>query len=106
MLPRGIRNNNPLNIRRTAKDQWQGLRAQQTDSAFCQFERLEYGWRAHRHPFGSARPLDGTRCSNGDSGKWHRLVRLFRDAERLDARPRGYIIKRGTRFCRVPRLVL
>ena len=36
MLPRGIRNNNPLNIRRTAKDQWKGLRAQQT----------EYGWRA------------------------------------------------------------
>ena len=28
MLPRGIRNNNPLNIRR-GKDQWQGLRAQQ-----------------------------------------------------------------------------
>ena len=46
MLPRGIRNNNPLNIRRTAKDQWQGLRAQQTDASFCQFESLEYGWRA------------------------------------------------------------
>lgn len=46
MLPRGIRNNNPLNIRRTAKDQWQGLRAQQTDANFCQFESLEYGWRA------------------------------------------------------------
>ena len=30
----------------TAKDQWKGLRAQQTDSAFCQFESLEYGWRA------------------------------------------------------------
>ena len=45
MLPRGIRNNNPLNIRRS-KDQWQGLRAQQTDSQFCQFETLEYGWRA------------------------------------------------------------
>ena len=45
MLPRGIRNNNPLNIRR-GKDQWKGLRAQQTDSAFCQFETLEYGWRA------------------------------------------------------------
>ena len=39
MLPRGIRNNNPLNIRRTAKDQWQGLRAQQTDAS-------EFGWRA------------------------------------------------------------
>ena len=45
MLPRGIRNNNPLNIRR-GKDQWQGLKAQQTDALFCQFEPLEYGWRA------------------------------------------------------------
>ena len=45
MLPRGIRNNNPLNIRK-GKDQWKGLRAQQTDASFCQFERLEYGWRA------------------------------------------------------------
>ena len=45
MLPRGIRNNNPLNIRR-GKDQWKGLRAQQTDAQFCQFETLEYGWRA------------------------------------------------------------
>ena len=45
MLPRGIRNNNPLNIRR-GKDQWKGLRAQQTDASFCQFESLDYGWRA------------------------------------------------------------
>ena len=44
-LPRGIRNNNPLNIRRS-KDKWQGLRAQQTDTAFCQFETMAYGWRA------------------------------------------------------------
>ena len=46
MTPRGIRNHNPLNIRRTAKDQWKGLKTQQTDVAFCQFESLEYGWRA------------------------------------------------------------
>jgi hypothetical protein len=45
MLPRGIRNNNPLNIRRT-KDQWLGLKKEQTDSQFCQFENLAYGWRA------------------------------------------------------------
>ena len=45
MLPRGIRNNNPLNIRRS-KDQWQGMKKEQTDSAFCQFENLAYGWRA------------------------------------------------------------
>ena len=50
MLPRGIRNNNPLNIRRTAKDQWKGLRAQQTDASFCQFESLEFGWRAADQP--------------------------------------------------------
>jgi hypothetical protein len=45
MLPRGIRNNNPLNIRRS-KDKWKGLRAVQADAQFCQFESLEYGWRA------------------------------------------------------------
>ena len=44
-LPRGIRNNNPLNIRRS-KDQWKGLRAVQADASFCQFETLEWGWRA------------------------------------------------------------
>ena len=45
MLPRGIRNNNPLNIRRS-KDQWKGLSKTQNDRSFCQFESLEYGWRA------------------------------------------------------------
>ena len=45
MLPRGIRNNNPLTIRRS-KDQWKGLADAQTDRAFCQFKSLEYGWRA------------------------------------------------------------
>lgn len=44
-LPRGIRNNNPLNIRRS-KDQWKGLSKTQGDRSFCQFETLEYGWRA------------------------------------------------------------
>ena len=70
MLPRGIRNHNPLNIRRS-KDQWKGqvereqsqaclnsaerdgLRPEvkgmaevQSDRAFVQFKSLEYGWRA------------------------------------------------------------
>ena len=45
MIPRGIRNNNPLNVRRS-KDKWQGLRAVQTDAEFCQFETMAYGWRA------------------------------------------------------------
>ena len=45
MIARGIRNNNPLNIRRS-KDKWQGLKALQTDAQFCQFETMAYGWRA------------------------------------------------------------
>lgn len=42
---RGIRNNNPGNIRKSA-DKWQGLRAEQTDSAFFQFTEAKYGVRA------------------------------------------------------------
>ena len=43
--PRGIRNCNPLNIRRNST-QWQGLRSEQTDSAFFQFISMPYGYRA------------------------------------------------------------
>ena len=45
MTPRNIRNNNPLNIRRS-KDKWQGLDAKQSDSLFFKFESMEMGWRA------------------------------------------------------------
>ena len=43
--PRGIRNNNPLNIRHSA-DRWEGARATQTDRSFVQFESMAYGFRA------------------------------------------------------------
>lgn len=42
---RGIRNCNPLNIRRNSTD-WQGLRSEQNDSAFFQFISMPYGYRA------------------------------------------------------------
>ena len=42
---RGIRNNNPLNIRHSA-DRWQGARVEQTDTAFVQFTSMAYGYRA------------------------------------------------------------
>ena len=49
MEPRGIRNNNPLNIR-LSSDKWQGQRPPSTspegEKAFCQFESMAYGWRA------------------------------------------------------------
>ena len=43
--PRGLRNNNPLNIRRSG-DKWQGLKAQQEDREFFQFSEMKWGWRA------------------------------------------------------------
>lgn len=42
---RGIRNNNPGNIRK-GSSQWQGMSATQTDSAFVQFDSMVYGIRA------------------------------------------------------------
>lgn len=60
-VPRGIRNNNPLNIRRGSN--WKGLREVQTDPAFCQFKTMVWGIRAafrlmHNHitGFGGSRP--------------------------------------------------
>ena len=48
MEPRGIRNNNPLNIR-LSSDKWQGQVLPQRGSgegAFCQFSEMKWGWRA------------------------------------------------------------
>lgn len=42
---RNVRNNNPLNIRRTS-DVWEGQCARQTDREFVQFLSPEYGFRA------------------------------------------------------------
>lgn len=43
--PRGIRNHNPGNIRKS-KDPWQGLAERQTDAAFFVFKSATYGIRA------------------------------------------------------------
>lgn len=43
-IPRGIRNNNPLNIRKG--NNWKGERHPQKDKAFEEFESMEYGIRA------------------------------------------------------------
>ena len=45
MIPRGYRNNNPLNIRHS-KDKWKGRRKTQSDPQFVQFETMAYGYRA------------------------------------------------------------
>lgn len=43
-MPRGIRNNNPLNIRKGSN--WKGERPIQTDQAFEEFVSMEWGIRA------------------------------------------------------------
>lgn len=43
--PRGIRNNNPLNIRINGT-KWEGLCPVQTDKSFFQFRTMAYGYRA------------------------------------------------------------
>ena len=45
MSTRGIRNCNPGNLRKS-KDNWRGLRKEQTDKEFFQFVTPEYGYRA------------------------------------------------------------
>lgn len=42
---RGIRNNNPMNIRKT-DIRWIGQKRVQTDKSFVEFESAEYGYRA------------------------------------------------------------
>lgn len=44
MTTRGIRNNNPLNIRQG--DQWKGMSDVQQDEEFVQFESIRWGIRA------------------------------------------------------------
>lgn len=44
MSTRGIRNNNPANIRRGCN--WKGLAKTQTDREFCQFDTMTWGVRA------------------------------------------------------------
>ena len=43
---RGMRNNNPLNIVKSERINWQGEVKPSTDPNFAQFETLEYGLRA------------------------------------------------------------
>ena len=44
-MKRGLRNNNPLNIRLTGTC-WQGMSKEQTDGTFVQFTTMAYGYRA------------------------------------------------------------
>ena len=44
-LPRGYRNNNPLNVRKSAANAWKGKVVPGTDALFEQFISMAYGYR-------------------------------------------------------------
>ena len=68
MQPRGIRNNNPGNIR--LGDPWQGLAKAQTDGAFCQFSAPTYGIRALCRVLITYQDKHGLRSIRGIISRW------------------------------------
>jgi hypothetical protein len=67
--PRGIRNNNPGNIRRSA-DPWQGLARDQNDDAFFQFAEPKWGIRALARVLISYQDKHGLRTVRGIVSRW------------------------------------
>lgn len=63
-VPRGIRNNNPLNIRKG--NNWKGERHPQTDKSFEEFQSMELGLRAGFvliRNYMSGRTTGGVKCN-------------------------------------------
>lgn len=67
--PRGIRNNNPGNIRRS-NDNWRGLRSEQTDPQFFQFTAPEWGYRALIKTLQTYRKKHGLRTVKEMIARW------------------------------------
>lgn len=67
--PRGLRNNNPLNIRKNST-RWQGLRAVQADPAFFQFETMAHGYRAAFKTLDTYRSKHGCRYLDDFISRW------------------------------------
>lgn len=68
-LPRGLRNNNPGNIR-LSKDNWQGLREKQEDGEFFQFTSMEWGYRALIRTLQNYRRLHGCKSISDFIRRW------------------------------------
>ncbi len=69
MQPRGLRNNNPGNIRIT-KDKWQGLRPVQEDKEFFQFTGMKWGYRALIRTLQNYRRRHGCRTIADFINRW------------------------------------
>lgn len=69
MTPRGIRNHNPGNIRRSG-DPWQGLAKDQNDDAFFQFAEAKWGIRALARVLISYQDRHGLRTVRAIISRW------------------------------------
>ena len=70
MNPRGLRNNNPLNIRRVVGTVWKGQTVEQNDPKFVQFASLEWGIRAAFAILQTYRRKYDATCIEAIIGRW------------------------------------
>ncbi|PHS77834.1 MAG: structural protein [Robiginitomaculum sp.] len=68
LAPRGIRNNNPGNIRHG--DNWNGQKSSQTDISFIQFKSPEWGIRAMAKLLLNYESIYGLNTVAGIIGRW------------------------------------
>lgn len=67
---RGVRNNNPGNIRRVKGVTWQGQSAEQTDAEFVAFTSAEYGVRALARTLLTYNKAHGLKSVRGIINRW------------------------------------
>lgn len=70
VLPRGVRNNNPGNIRHEEGVVWVGQAEEQTDPDFVQFTQPEYGLRAMAVILRNYKVRDGVDTIAGAIRRW------------------------------------
>ncbi|AKA25688.1 structural protein [Pseudomonas chlororaphis] len=70
VTPRGIRNFNPGNIRHAKGTRWQGMSANQNDTAFVQFMGPQWGIRALARTLITYQDKHGLRTVRSIIGRW------------------------------------
>ncbi len=68
--PRGLRNNNPGNIRLSSATRWQGEIRPSQDKSFCQFSSMSYGYRALIRLLQNYGKLSGCRTMSDYIRRW------------------------------------
>jgi hypothetical protein len=70
ILPRGLRNCNPGNIRLSKTTVWQGEIRPSRDKSFCCFESMAYGYRALIKLLRNYRKINGCRTMADFINRW------------------------------------